>query len=565
MGMRILRWLGRWAGTGLWVAALAPAFALVPAAVLDRGAGGTVRPTLFPLALAALDPFLWDCARNSVTVALCVSLGSLVLGIGLARIVVRWRFWGRPVLAALTLAPVVVPPLFGAIGLRRLAGLLLGSGWPTLGALAGWFGWGWVALVSGVPLVALATAAALTRVNPACEDAARLAGSTDRRTWWRLIWPAVRPGAARAAGVVFTLTLIEPGGPLVLGLRRTLSFQIVDAALGPEPSPRAAVLAVFATVLAVVARGLFGWWGRGDRGRAAGLDLADQAIARAAIARWPRAAGYTALLGLAAALGWAPIVALLATALSSGLSMRGIGDVDPESQRLLLNSLMLGLAVVAIDLALGSTLACWAGRRSFWVLSLAAWPELFPPLALGVGALVLPELLHMGADWARVSSGAGHEALARGAGLLAGTLDTYRTPGVMLALAVAAARLPLQARAIEHGWRQFRPTLIDAALLVGARPRQARRTATGLWLGTAPSVLFLTFTLAATNLAPALLLAPTIETRPLAPAILILVDEPGDALARACTLAAVAVTVNLTALTFAATRRSMHLGDWFRG
>jgi len=562
MGMRILRWLGRWAGTGLWVAVLAPALALVPAAVLDRGAGGAVRPTLFPLALAALDPFLWDCARNSVAVALCVTLGSLVLGIGLARVVVRWRFWGRPVLAALTLAPLVVPPLLGAIGLRRLAGAFLGSGWPALGPLAGWIGWVWVALASGVPLVALATAAALTRSDPSWEDAARLAGSTDRRTWWQLIWPGVRPSAARAAGAVFMLTLIEPGAPLVLGLRRTLSFQIVDAALGPEPAPRAAVLAVVATAFAVVARGLFRWWGRG---RAGGTELVDESIARAVIARWPRAACYTALLGLAVVLAWVPVLALLAPAMPGGVSLRRMVDVDPESRRLLLNSLVLGLAVVTIDLALGWTLAAWAGRRAIWVLSLAAWPELFPPLALGVGALVLPEVLHMGADWARVSAGAGHEALARGAGLLAGGLDTYRTPGVLLALAVAAARLPFQTRAVEHGWSRFRPTLIDAALLLGARPRQARRTATGLWLGAAPSALFLTFALAATNLAPALVLAPTIESRPVAPAILILADEPGVALARAAALAAVALTVNLTALAFAATRRSVHLGDWFGG
>src|SRR4051794_35376233 len=122
MGMRLVRWLGRWAGTGLWVAVLAPALALVPAAVLDRGPGGTVRATLLPLALAAFDPFLWDCTRNSVAVAVVVAFGSLVLGTALARIIVRWRFWGRPALAALTLAPLVISPLFVAIGLRRLAG-----------------------------------------------------------------------------------------------------------------------------------------------------------------------------------------------------------------------------------------------------------------------------------------------------------------------------------------------------------------------------------------------------------------------------------------------------------
>ncbi len=562
MGMHLLRWLGRWAGTGLWVAVLAPALALGPAAVLDRGAGGTVRPTLFPLALAALDPFLWECARNSLAVALCVTLGSLVLGIGLARVVVRWRFWGRPVLAVLTLASLVVPPLFGALGLRRLAAALPVSGWLAISSPAGWIGLVWVALANGVPLVALATAAALKRSDPAWEDAARLAGSTDRRTWWQLIWPGVRPSAARAAGAVFTLTLIEPGAPLVLGLRRTLSFQIVDAALGPEPAPRAAVLAVFATVFAVLARGLFRWWGRGE---ASAPEFVNEPSGRAMIAGWPRAACYTALLGLAAVLAWLPMLALVATALSGGMSLRRIVDVDPESQRLLLNSLALGLAVVTIDLALGWTLAAWAGRRAIWVLSLAAWPELFPPLALGVGAVVLPEVLHMGADWARESAGAGHEALARGAGLLAGGLDTYRAPGVLLALAVAAARLPFQARAVEHGWSRFRPTLIDAALLLGARPRQARRTATGLWLGAAPSVLFLTFALAATNLAPALVLAPTIESRPVVPAILILADEPGVALAQASSLAVLVLTVNLTALALAAARRSVHLGDWYGG
>ncbi len=309
----------------------------------------------------------------------------------------------------------------------------------------------------------------------------------------------MRPNAARAAGAVFTLTLIEPGAPLVLGLRRTLSFQIVDAALGPEPAPRAAVLAVVAAAFAVVARGLFRWWGRGGAG---GANFVDEPIARAVIARWPRAACYTTLLGLAAVLAWVPIFVLLATAVSGGVSLRRLVDLDHESQRLLLNSLALGLAVVTIDLALGWTLAAWAGRRAIWVFSLAAWPELLPPLALGVGAVVLPEVLQMGAGWARDSEGAGHEALARGVGLLAGGLDTYRRPGVLLALAVAAARLPFQARAVEHGWSRFRPTPIDAAPLLGAKPRPARRAATGIGLGAAPSALFVTFALAATNLAP---------------------------------------------------------------
>ena len=41
--MRFGRGLALWAGTGLWVAVLAPALALVPAAMLDRGPDGTAR------------------------------------------------------------------------------------------------------------------------------------------------------------------------------------------------------------------------------------------------------------------------------------------------------------------------------------------------------------------------------------------------------------------------------------------------------------------------------------------------------------------------------------------
>jgi iron(III) transport system permease protein len=571
MGMRVARWLLRWAGTGLWVAVLAPALALLPAAVLDRGPeGGTVRPSLFPLALVVLDPLVWECVRNSAAMALGVALGSLVLGTGLARLVGRWRFWGRPILSALVVAPLVVPPFFGALGLRRLVATLVAPAWPGSVSGAGWIGWAWVALASGVPLVAQAVTAALARFDAAWEESARLAGAGSRRIWRQLVWPSVRPGAARAAGLVFALTLIEPGAPLALGLRRTLGYQIVDAALGREPAPRAAVLAVLAAAVAIAARGLFRWWGRGTTPSGA---LDTPSLGRARAAHWLRAAWHWAILGLGIVLAWFPVLALMATALprdrswgsSAGLrvAVRRLFALDPELQRILLNSLALGLAVVAIDLALAWTLASWAGRRRVWMLSLAAWPELLPSLALGVGALVLPELVAIVADWAR--AGTGGAALARGAQLLAGELDAYRTPGIGLALAVAAVRLPFLARAVEHGWSRFQPTLIDAALVSGATPRQARRTATGLWLGAAPGALVLTFALAATNLAPALLLAPTFESRTIAPQILILADTPGGGFDQAAVLAAMAVAVNVTALGLAARNRAIHLGGWFGG
>jgi iron(III) transport system permease protein len=441
--------------------------------------------------------------------------------------------------------------------------------------LAGWIGWAWVGLAVGVPMVAMATASALSRVDPAWEDAARLSGAGRRAIWRQFVWPIARPDAARAAGLVFALTLIEPGAPLVLGLRRTLAFQIVEAALGPEPAPRAALLALASLLIAVVGRVLVRWWGgtplpvTADQDRIAASPVA---AGHSSVARWPRASWYVASLSTGVVLVWLPILALVATAMAAGPSLAGNGAaasgmrrmLNAESQRLLLNSLALGLAVTLIDLALAWTLAAWAGRRHPWVLALAGWPELFPPMALGVGALVLPEVLQLVADWARAGGMRPSEAMARGASLLAGCLDPDRTAGVALVLALSAVRLPFLARAVEHGWSRFRPTLIDAALSLGATPRQARRTATGRRLGAAPAALLWTFALAATSLAPALVLAPTIEGRPLAPGVLILADAPGGALPRAAMLAAIAIALNLSAMAIAATSRSVRLGDWFR-
>ena len=63
----------------------APAVALVAAILVDEGPTGEPRASshFFPVVLWLYDDFAWTCARNSVIFALVVSLGSLVLGVGL--------------------------------------------------------------------------------------------------------------------------------------------------------------------------------------------------------------------------------------------------------------------------------------------------------------------------------------------------------------------------------------------------------------------------------------------------------------------------------------------------
>ncbi len=273
--MRWLRGPGRLLGALLLIALPLPALALWPAAVIDRGPDGSARLSWFPLAIAAFDPFVWTCAGNSVAVASAVAVGSLFLGVSLALIVGRRRFWGRTLFWALAMAPLAAGPLLVAPGVSSILG---GErGWDWLAArsflecsaegLVRWSALVWVGLASGVPLVALATSAALRRVEPAWTEAARAIGASRWRIWSEIIWPILRPYSARATALVFTLTLVEPAGPLILGLRRTLAVQLIGAATRLDQPTRAATLALLSIAIAAVARVSMGWWGRSPQGR----------------------------------------------------------------------------------------------------------------------------------------------------------------------------------------------------------------------------------------------------------------------------------------------------------
>jgi ABC-type Fe3+ transport system permease subunit len=547
-------WLIRRCGVVLVGLVLVPALALVPAAILDRGPDGAVRGTVFHVALAASDPFVWDCVRNSLAAAVVVALGSSVVGVGLARIATRWRFWGRRPLEALARAPVAVFPLFGAIGLR----CLLGLGGPVAGVFPsgrvpwGWLGLIWVDLACGVPLVAGGVQRALRRIEPAWEEAARLEGASPRQVWRGVIWPMVRPDAARGAAAVFVLALMEPGAPLVLGLRRSLAFQTVEAAWSASPAPRAAILALAGLVLALVGRVLVLWWG-GDR--PPGPPRVE--VARARRAGWPRAMAFTLVLGVWAAVAWLPALALVATAVRGGepgsrTSWRPSADAfrsligDPEARNLIAHSLALGVAVGGVNLVLAMGVTAPAVRRL-----LIATSEAIPPLVYGVGALMVPLLLGAWADV--LHAGRTSSSLAGGLPRLADALDPYRTPGAVLGWAVAATLLPVLARAVASGPGRGRRVQIDAARTLGASRRRARRTAAGPWLGSSVAAAWvLTTVLAATNVAPALVLMPTTEARTVGPALVTLADEPGGGLRRAAALASCALAMNLAAFALAA-------------
>ncbi len=565
-----LRWLGRALGGALLVALMLLALAPAAASVLDRGPRGEVRASPLPLALVLFDPATWQAARNSSAVAAVVALGSMVLGVGLGLLASGRRSWGRGGLVALGIAPLALGPIVVAPGLVMVLGGVDGWDWlaarSILGAscedLARWVMLGWLGLGSGVPLVILATTGAVARLEPGWADAARAVGASRWRTWREVTWPILRPDVARAAASAFAASLLEPAGPSILGLRRTLAVQVLEGAHRLDQPTRPAALALLASGIAALAWLALRRWG----GMAVDRALPEPGPSPPSVGRGPGLASALLLMAwAAAALG--PGLLALGRSLQSARSEDAGGwsglilglCIDPEVRGWARNAAGSAALALAVDLLI---LAAIAGRGSKGVLRRLVVPfEVVPPLALAVGALATPWLIAALAD----HSGPKVDPWLRA---IAAELSPSKGPGWLLALALAAAGLPMLARAADLAGARARPALADAARALGLKPRRARRAGDPRWLGIVPGrAAVLAFALASTGLAPALLLAPTPETRTLAAAAFGLVRDsgPGAIDPHAAGPLAILAALRLVGLVAASTGRSIPLGRWFRG
>jgi ABC-type Fe3+ transport system permease subunit len=579
--MVLFRWLRAMAKGLLAFALAAPLVALVLSILFDRGPAGETRLSthFFPVALWLYDDFAWTCARNSVIFALVVTAASLFLGVAVAWAGARRRFWGHRFLGQVVGSLVVVSPAFLALGLVGLFGDPRPSPWPwpvspesvmrrtvSLESWSGlplWLVWVWTALPAGVALVSLVAARSVERLEPSWDDAARLAGVRRLRSWRRLLWPLVRPAAARAAAVVFVFSLVEPGAPLVLGLRRTLAFQLIEASRRAEPFPRLAVWAVMTGLIALAGSVVIRRWGGtailgGQRG------LAVSSSTRSASARRALVSG--TMLAACAVTGWVPVLGLVRLSLGAvgrdNPSTGAIGPAvealahclrDPPVPELVANSLLLGL-----ELAVGLFVLEWlvgAGPKRPWpLLSIS-----IPPLVLGAGLYSLSWLAGLAAR--SLTDNQFWPPLARACEQVAVLSDLDRNPWVLMALSVGLVLAPWFLTASWAGSRLERSngrlaSAIEAALLAGDSRGRARRLSAPGWWRRSLGRFILCGSLAATNLTPALLFARWTDVRTVAPGALALAAGHEEDRCQAAVLALLATFVVVLALGVARTTSS---------
>jgi len=157
----------------------------------------------------------------SVKVAVTATILNALIGIPLAYVLARRRFWGRSLVDLLVTLPLVLPPTVAGYYLIVLLGRrgLLGA--PLYG-LTGWtvaFTWYAAviaATVMALPLLVRTARAAIESVDQNLERAAFTLGRSEWATAWSVTLPLARNGIVAGLVLAFARALGEFGATLML-------------------------------------------------------------------------------------------------------------------------------------------------------------------------------------------------------------------------------------------------------------------------------------------------------------------------------------------------------------
>ncbi len=246
---------------------------------------------------------------RTVALAAAVTAGALAIGVPLAWLTTRTDLPGRRVIAVLTALPLVIPTYVGgytfvaALGPKGIAQSILEPlGVDRLPEIYGFFGAWLVLTLFTYPYVLLTVRAAVKRLDPALEEAARALGRSDRETFRRIVLPQLRP-AATAGALLVALYTIHDFGAVSLLRYDTFTRAIYTSYQGSFDRTRAAVLSLVLVgltlvVLAAEARGR----GRATYYRSHGSAPREPRVRRLGRRRWPAFAACSGLIGIALAL-----------------------------------------------------------------------------------------------------------------------------------------------------------------------------------------------------------------------------------------------------------------------
>lgn len=478
------------------------------------------------------NPIYREGLWNALTLGIVSTLATLAIAFPLALIGHRYDFYGKSLLGVLVLAPMILPPFVGAVGVKQMLGvngafnaLLIDSGlmdsayphdWLANGRFLG------IVLMNALhlyPILYMNIAAALANLDPAMEQAAENLGCPPWKRFFRITLPLAMPGVFAGASIVFIWAFTELGVPLVFDYARVAPVQIFDGLKGLDKNP---IPYALTAILLIVAAGVFALskliMGRSPLGTAPRPKGRSTAIK---VGPWKSAACtlfFTSVFIIASIPHLGVLLLSLAerwygTVVPEELTMRhyvealGNGLVVPSIQ----NSLMYAGCATLLALIIGLSVAWVVVRSDLKARNLldavVMLPLAVPGLVMAFGYLALSQ------------EGKAFHFLVGAGG----------SPFLLIVVAYAFRRLPYIVRSAVAGLQQSNPALEEAAKSLGASPlRTLRRVGIPLIGANLAAGSILAFAFAMLEVSDSLILAQQAQHYPITKAIYTLLSTLGN-------------------------------------
>lgn len=510
-------------------------FFLYPAGMVVKQA--FVRPadgafTLDFIAAVFRNPIYREGLWNAFVLGAVSTLATLLIAFPLALIGHRYDFRFKNALGVLVLAPMILPPFVGAVGVKQMLGvdgalnaLLIKLGWMMSDSPYDWLANGrftGIVLMNALhlyPILYMNIAAALSNLDPAMEQAAENLGCPPFRRFWKITLPLAMPGVFAGASVVFIWAFTELGVPLVFDFARVAPVQIFDGIKGLDKNP---IPYALTAILLVVAAAVFAFsklvMGRSPLGTAP-RPKGRMNVQKLGGVKGLLCSGVFAFVFFAASIPHLGVLLLSVSETWYGsiipehLTMRhyyealGNGLVVPSIQ----NSLMYASCATLLALVIGLGVA-WVVVRSDlkgrgFLDTMVMMPLAVPGLVMAFGYLALSQ-----------EGKAFHFLVGEGG-----------SPFFLLVIAYGIRRLPYIVRSAVAGLQQSNIMLEQAAASLGANPfRTLRRVSIPLIGANLAAGSILAFAFAMLEVSDSLILAQQAQHFPITKAIYTLLSTLGN-------------------------------------
>jgi len=210
-----------------------------------------------------LSPQEWTAVQLSLRVAAVSTVVALPFGIAIATLLARKEFWGKALLDAMVLLPLVLPPvvtgylLLITFGRRAPVGAFLADHFGIVFS----FRWTGAALACGImafPLMVRAIRLSIEAIDMRLEDAAATLGANRIWRFATITLPLALPGIIAGAILSFTRALGEFGATITFvsnipGETQTISAAIYTLTQVPNGDADALKLVIVSIIISLAA------------------------------------------------------------------------------------------------------------------------------------------------------------------------------------------------------------------------------------------------------------------------------------------------------------------------